>query len=83
MMQMIVGTDGTVRMIYADEMAPVLAAMGEVTVKRASHVEPAPGGWAADMAPVGGPVLGPYALRSEALAAEVQWLQVHDLPVPA
>ena len=31
--------------------------------------------WAADMAPSGGPVLGPFESRTEALAAEVKWLQ--------
>jgi hypothetical protein len=43
--------------------------------RRASHVEPVAGaGWTADMAPVGGPVLGPFKHRSEALAAEHEWL---------
>jgi len=32
-------------------------------------------GWAADLAPVGGPVLGPFARRADALAAEVAWLK--------
>ena len=31
--------------------------------------------WWADMSPVGGPSLGPYRHRSEALAAEVEWLE--------
>lgn len=31
----------------------------------------------ADLSPVGGPLLGPYQRRSEALAAEVQWLAEH------
>ncbi|WP_242687916.1 hypothetical protein [Alienimonas californiensis] len=42
---------------------------------RASHVEPADGGvWTADLSPSGGPVLGPFPLRSEALTAEADWL---------
>ena len=31
--------------------------------------------WTADMGPSGGPVLGPFALRAEALAAEYQWIE--------
>ena len=41
------------------------------------------GDWFADLAPVGGPRLGPYHLRGEALAAEVAWLLAHDLPLPS
>ncbi len=74
-----VGTDGTLTFIYADPLAPLLD-LGEAQVRRVSNVEPAPGGgWAADMAPWGpdgaGVVLGPFALRGDALAAEVEWLE--------
>ena len=34
-----------------------------------------PTGWTANLAPVGGPVLGPFARRGDALAAEVAWLR--------
>ena len=53
--------DGHVKFIYSDELAEALASlMDGATVTRASHVEPHPfgGGWLADMAPSGGPVLG-------------------------
>ena len=33
------------------------------------------GAWTADLSPVNGPVLGPYTRRSEALAAEIAWLE--------
>lgn len=50
--------------------------LGRTVISRASHVEPTDDGtWTADMAPVGGPVLGHFARRSEALAAEVEWLE--------
>lgn len=63
--------------VYDDELAELLR-LGDARVRRASHVEPAAaGGWTADMSPVGGPVLGPYALRGEALAAERCWLAEH------
>lgn len=70
-----VRADGRVTGIYDDELAG-LCDEGKARIERASHVEPAPdGGWTADLGPVGGPVLGPFPLRAEALAAEVQWLK--------
>lgn len=69
--------DGTIEAIYSDELADLFA-QGTTTVTRASHVEPAPGGWTADMTPRFGPdapVLGPFPSRGEALAAEVAYLQ--------
>lgn len=34
-----------------------------------------PTSWWSDLTPVGGPVLGPFAKRSQALEAETAWLQ--------
>lgn len=52
-----------------------LAALGQLAMSRASHVEPdALGRWYADLSPVGGPRLGPFDRRSAALAAEADWL---------
>jgi hypothetical protein len=68
--------DGTVSFIYDDRLAG-LCEEGDAHTTRASHVEPAEGGWTADMSPVNGPVLGPFRLREEALAAEVAWLKEH------
>ena len=57
-----------------------LAALGAPRITRASHVEPDESGrWLADLAPVGGPVLGPFERRSEALEAEVAWLEANWL----
>jgi len=42
-----------------------------------------PMAWWADMTPVSGPVLGPYATREEALAEEQDWLHDFAIPVPA
>ena len=53
-----------------------LSRFGPLDFHRASHVEPdVLGRWWADLHPVAGPVLGPFALRSEALTAERIWLE--------
>lgn len=39
-----------------------------------------PGAWWADMLPVEGPVLGPFADRQLALDAEVTWLKERNIP---
>ena len=63
--------------VYDDRLSPTLEALGEVSIKRASFVEPSPGGWTADMAPSSGPILGVFSLRGEALAAEREWLRTN------
>lgn len=72
-LDLVVGLDGAVSCIY-DELLD-LRQIGTLSITRASHVEPdANGDWWAGMGPSGGPVLGPYGSRSEALAAERAWL---------
>ena len=78
-MDLVVDPDGTVKAIYAEAID--LAALGPLIIARASHVEPGPDGrWTADLGPIGGPVLGPFDLRSAALEAELAWLEAHWLP---
>lgn len=75
--ELFVRPDGTIETIYNDEVLDLMPVESGVrhTVTRASHVEPCPaGGWTADMAPVGGKVLGPFPTRALALSAEVDWL---------
>ncbi len=73
-MHLTVEPGGTVHCVYGEALD--LAALGAVSIRRASHVEPdADGRWWADLAPVGGPRLGPFGLRSAALAAERAWLE--------
>ena len=73
-MQLVIEPGGVVRCIYGEEID--LAALGSPAISRASHVEPdQQGRWLADMSPVGGPLLGPYDRRSDALAAEHAWLE--------
>lgn len=70
---LIVSTTGSLKAIYDESM--LLESMGIPSIRRASHVEPdSEGQWIADLSPVGGPQLGPFELRSMALAAERTWL---------
>jgi len=72
-MNLSIAADGTISCIYSEELD--LQELGKVQIKRASHVEPTEEGkWTADLTPVGGPVLGVFATRSEAIAAEITWL---------
>jgi hypothetical protein len=75
-----VDRNGVMRFVYCDSLYELLG-KGSAVVRRASHVEPLPdgSGWTADLSPVGGPVLGPYKLRNEALGAEVDWLENYYL----
>jgi hypothetical protein len=77
-MQLVISPDGTVRSLYGEVID--LRALGSLTISRASHVEPDhEGRWFADLSPVGGPRLGPFFCRSEALRAEQAWLEMHWL----
>lgn len=73
-MQLIIDFQGNGRCVY-DEAIPLFR-LGQIKIRRGSHVEPVGGGnWIADMKPVDGPILGPFALRSQALTAERRWLE--------
>ena len=72
-MELMVDAGGDVRCIYDEALD--LREIGQLQIRRASHVEPdSDGNWWADMEPSGGPVLGPFKSRSEALVAEREWL---------
>ena len=77
-MLLVIHTDGSIRCLYNELLD--LHAFGRPAISRGSHVEPnADGNWSADMSPIGGPVLGPFRTRSEALVAEIEWLESHWL----
>ena len=77
-MELVIDPGGVIRCLYTE--AVDLASLGPAAVRRASHVEPdADGRWTADLGPSGGPVVGPFDRRSEALAAEAAWLETHAL----
>jgi hypothetical protein len=80
-MELVVDPAGRVRCVY-DEIID-LAALGRPMIVRASRVEPDPQGrWSADLGPVGGPLLGPFAGRGMALDAERAWLEANWLIAP-
>jgi len=80
-MQLVITPVGDVRCLYDESLD--LTSLGSVHIQRGSHVEPdLLGQWFADMLPVGGPRLGPFPCRSDALSAEVAWLCDHWLPPP-
>lgn len=80
-MRVLIHPDGRVTCLYDETID--LAALGSLAIRRASHVEPdETGRWQADLSPVGGPTLGPFALRSEALDAEREWLETNWLTAP-
>jgi hypothetical protein len=72
-LEIVVDSRGVARCIY-DELLD-LREIGRLRITRASHVEPdGDGFWWADMGPVGGPLLGPFTSRSEAIETERGWL---------
>ena len=80
-MQLIFLPGGEVRCVYGESID--LTQLGSLSIRRGSHVEPdSVGQWLADLAPVNGPVLGPFASRSQALTAEADWLVAHWLATP-
>ena len=72
--EVVVTPGGLTKSVFDDLLD--LRQLGAIEIERGSHVEPTPSGdWLADLAPVDGPVLGPFDKRIEALAAEAAWLQ--------
>ncbi len=70
-MQLLIDPAGVLRTLYDETLD--LALLGPLTITRASRIEPDPQGqWWAEI--VEGPPLGPFRQRSQALAAEIQWL---------
>jgi len=73
-MDLFIAPGGSVRLVYGEELD--WHCLGLITIRRASHIEPIKGGgWIADLTPVRGPTLGPFSRRSQALAAEIEWLE--------
>jgi hypothetical protein len=81
-MELIIEPGGQIRCLYSE--AVDLSSLGALTIRRASHVEPdEDGAWWADLLPLAGPRLGPFARRSQALEAEEEWLRQNWLERPS
>ena len=75
-MEVIIHHNGNITTLY-DEVLD-LRPLGRPSIERASQVEPDhEGRWTAQL--IGGPRLGPFDRRSEAIAAEIAWLEANRL----
>jgi hypothetical protein len=80
-MELIIDKRGAVRCIYSESID--LTVLGDLSIRRASCVEPdKQGRWWASLSPVNGPTLGPFNRRSQALAAEMEWLEASLFAAP-
>lgn len=73
---------GRVMLLYEEEVGLAEALGGKHVITRASHVEPDHKGdwWARMIVPESGLItLGPFSKRSEALKAEIQYLETNLL----
>jgi hypothetical protein len=68
--------------LWLFEHSSVIAAVDDSVVANVENGEDITNHFWADMLPVQGPVLGPFAQYADALAAEVLYLQRRDLPCP-
>ncbi|WP_339749671.1 hypothetical protein [uncultured Rubinisphaera sp.] len=77
-MELLIQNNGRVRCLYSEILD--LHQLGSLSIQRGSYVEPtADGRWTANLSPVNGPLLGPFAKRTTALAVEERWLLDHWL----
>ena len=77
-MDLYIDPTGLTSCLYDEAIS--LSALGKLTIRRASNVEPDQDGqWWADLSPSRGPLLGPYPARSAALQAESAWLTANVL----
>lgn len=79
MIRLTIDSEGNGKAIYSDDLADYFAATG-AKITRASSVEPGPDGkWVVDLTVSGGPVVGGFKLREDALRFEVDWLEKNYL----
>lgn len=67
--------NGTIECLYDDAIRPLIDQAAQATIVRVSEVEPDPHNrWVADLTRSQGPCSPPFALRADALAWEVDWV---------
>jgi hypothetical protein len=67
--------DGTIQTIYDDSIRPLIDQAEHATITRVSEVNADTDNfWRADLTRSHGPVSPPFALRADALAWEVDWV---------
>lgn len=69
-----ISPDGTLRFVWDDKLQ-ILTDLGQCNSVRVSDVESIGSRWYADLRRIGGPRLGPFALRSDAIRSEVQYIE--------
>jgi hypothetical protein len=75
-MELVIASNGDVCCLYDEAIE--LRSIGRLSIERVSHLEPMNGGdWLADLSLCGGPILGPFPSRTQALESERRWLQHH------
>ena len=74
-MKLVVSRRGEVKCLYSEHLD--LRRLGKLHVRRASTIEYQDDGWYAFI--LDGPTLGPFPQRSDALGAEIAWLEQHRL----
>ena len=72
-MKVYISREGNCHSIYDEQLD--VRFLGCSLITRVSHVEPTSrGDWEADLGPIGGPRLGPFPRRGQAIKAEIVWL---------
>lgn len=75
-MRLFIDRSGSIKYLYTEAIdADNFGTIEEIT--RASNVEPVGQLWESQI--IDGPILGPYKLRSQALAAEINYLETEVL----
>lgn len=78
-MVLTIATTGTVRAVYTEALDLEELGTQHITT-HISHVDPDENGrWWVELNPVDGPRLGPFRKKSEAIRAEVAWIEEHVL----
>lgn len=82
---LIVDQKGSIMYRDSDMLIPLRKKLGPARITRAASVEPRDEEWWVNLSASGGPLLGPFEARCDAIAAEQEWLDRYllgDEPLP-